>query len=108
MVPDTTEGLRFTIRHTGDEWDQSIACYWMGTTDKTADAVIQACQRRGGDANALDWLISFLRGDVYTHEIWPVAEEKSISRTALKKAVERHSALFDVTPMGNKSMWKLR
>jgi hypothetical protein len=63
--------------------------------------------RASGD---LAWLIGFLRGkgDVWTHDIWPAAEEVGIGKWSLKNVVRRHGELFDVTPMGNRATWKLR
>jgi hypothetical protein len=58
FAPDGVEWLRFTIRHTGGAWDQSIACYWMGATDKNADDVMQARRERSGSGTDLAWLVS--------------------------------------------------
>jgi hypothetical protein len=48
-----------------------------------ADDVMQPRQQQNEASGDLAWLISFLRGkgDVYTHDIWPAAEEAGVSKS---------------------------
>jgi hypothetical protein len=93
------------------ETEQHRALTWTRAEDGVdADDVMQPRQQQDEASGDLAWLIGFLRGkgDVWTHDIWPAAEEVGIGKWSLKKVVRRHGELFDVTPMGNRATWKLR
>lgn len=94
LAPDETSGLRFAIRHTGGEWDQSIACHWMGTTDKNADEVMQARHAEAsGKKTASKWLLEYLQahgGMAAANVIIEAGEKAGYGRESLIKARQRN------------------